>query len=128
MTHSIRLIVAASLLFGLQAGAAFADNPPKLDMTTTCDAAAQFAIMGGRDKEACLDDERTAQGTIDQGWSKYNAADKTQCVGTVKTGGPPSYVELLSCLEIMQDAKEYGERDLPKRSDQPAQSTNRRHR
>jgi len=56
MKHSIGLIVAAALLFGLQAGATFADNPPKLDMTTTCDAAAQFAIMGGRDKEACLDE------------------------------------------------------------------------
>jgi hypothetical protein len=29
----------------------------------------------------------------------------------VKTGGPASYVELLSCLEIMRDAKEIREAD-----------------
>ena len=37
-------------------------------------------------------------------WSQYRAADKTLCVGMVSKGGPPRYVELLSCLEIMKDA------------------------
>jgi hypothetical protein len=121
-------IAAASLLFGLQYTAAFANDPPKLDVTPSCKAAGQFALVGGRDKEVCLVDEHSAENTLGQNWSKYNAVDKTQCVGTVKTGGPASYVELLSCLEIMRDAKEYRERDLPNRSDQPAQSTSRRHR
>jgi hypothetical protein len=125
---TLKEIAAASLLFGPQCTAAFADNPPKLDVTITCNAAAQFALEGGRDKENCLDDERTAKSTIGQGWSKYNANNKIQCVGTVKTGGPPSYVELLSCLEIMRDAKEYRERDVPNRLDQPAQFPRRRHR
>jgi hypothetical protein len=125
---TLKGIAAASLLLGLQCTAAFANDPPKLDVTVTCNAAAQFALEGGRDKENCLDDERTAERAIGQGWSKYSANDKTQCVGTVKTGGPPSYVELLSCLEIMRDAKEYREHDLPNRSDQPAQSPGRRHR
>jgi Protein of unknown function (DUF1236) len=56
-------IAVASLLLGLQVTAAVADDPPKLDVTTTCNAAAQFSIVIGRDKDACLDDERTAEGT-----------------------------------------------------------------
>lgn len=71
------------------------------------------------DKEACLDDEHTAESTLAQNWSKYNATDKTQCIGNVKTGGPASYVELLSCLEIMRDAKEIREGDPLIRANQP---------
>ena len=44
-----------------------------------------------------------------------------QCVVTVTTGGPRSYVELLSYLEIMRDAKEFREGDALERSDQPVQ-------
>jgi hypothetical protein len=51
----------------------------------------------GRDKKACLADETTAQDTLKQNWSKYVASDKSDCVGMVRTGGPASYVELLSC-------------------------------
>jgi hypothetical protein len=40
-----------------------------------------------------------------QNWSKYSADDKTMCVGMEKAGGPASYVELVSCLEIMRDAR-----------------------
>ncbi len=120
-------IVVTSLFLGLQVAVAFAaDPPPKLDVTTTCNAAAQFALAGGRDKEACMDDEHSAENTISQSWSKYNAVDKTRCVGTVKTAGPASYVELLSCLEIMRDAKEFRDGDSPKRPEQPPQSTRRR--
>ena len=117
-----------SLLLGLQVSIAMADNPPKLDVATTCNAAAQFAMVVGRDRDACLQDEREAESTLAQNWSKYNSDDKTQCVGTVRTGGPGSYVELLSCIEVMRDAKELREGDPLERSDQPVQSAPRRRR
>ena len=104
-------IAVTSVLLGLQVAVAVADGPPKLDLAPTCDAAARFSISAGRDKEACLEDEHTAAGTLVQNWSKYNAADKTQCIGNVTSGGPASYVELLSCLEIMRDAKSIREGD-----------------
>jgi hypothetical protein len=106
---ALNTIAVTSVLLGLQVAIAVADGPPKLDLAPTCDAAARFSIMAGRDKEACLEDEHTAESTLAQNWSKYNAVDKTQCIGNVKTGRPASCVELLSCLEIMRDAKEVGE-------------------
>jgi hypothetical protein len=102
-------IATVVLLLGLPAAAAFADSPPKLDVTASCNAAARGAISAGRDKESCLSDERAAEDVLTEGWSDFNAADKTQCIGNVKTGGPASYVELLSCLEVMRDAKKYRE-------------------
>jgi hypothetical protein len=126
MMSTPRRIAVAALLIELQVPAAFADGPPKLDVDVSCNAASQFAISAGRDKESCLDDEHSAEKTLGQNWAKYRANDKSLCVGTVKTGGPASYVELLSCLEVMQYAKEAREGDLHP-SDQPAQSR-RRHR
>ena len=78
---------------------------PTLQVAPSCEAAARGAVVLGRNKEACLADETTAQDTLKQNWSKYAASDKNECVGMVKTGGPPSYVELLSCVEILRDAR-----------------------
>ena len=61
--------------------------------------------MAGRNKESCLADETTALDTLKQNWSKYQASDKTECVALENSGGPASYVELLSCLEVRRDAR-----------------------
>jgi hypothetical protein len=99
-----------------------ADEPPKLDITTPCIETARFALSAGRDKDDCVNDERTAETTLTQNWSKYSADDKSQCIGTVKTGGPSSYVELLSCIEIFERAKQIREGDPLMRSDRPVES------
>jgi len=109
MSPTASKIAIAVLLLGLPAAAALADSPPKLDVTISCNAAARGAISAGRDKESCLLDERAAQDILAKGWPAFGAADKTQCIGNVKTGGPASYVELLSCLEVMRDAKKFRE-------------------
>jgi hypothetical protein len=72
-----------------------------------------------RNKEACLADETTALDTLKQNWSSYSATDKSQCVGMATTGGPASYVELLSCLEIMRDARNIRNADPLESDDQP---------
>jgi hypothetical protein len=87
-------------------------GPPPLQVDQSCEAAGRGAVVLGRDKKACLADETTAQNTLKQNWSKYSAADKTQCIGMEKTGGPASYVELLSCLEIMRDARNIQKGDV----------------
>jgi hypothetical protein len=80
-------------------------GPPTLQVGPSCEAAGRGAVVLGRNKEACLADETTAQDTLKQNWTKYPATDTTTCTGMTTTGGPASYVELLSCLEILRDAK-----------------------
>jgi hypothetical protein len=41
---------------------------------------------------------------LTKNWSQYSRAHKTQCIGMTTRGGPSSYVELISCLDIMKDA------------------------
>jgi hypothetical protein len=62
-------------------------GPPTLNVGPSCEAAGMGAAVLGRDKKACLGDETTAQDTLRQNWSKYAAADKTECIGMVTTGG-----------------------------------------
>jgi hypothetical protein len=81
-------------------------GPPVLQVGPSCEAAGRGAVVLGRNKESCLADETAAQTTLKQNWTKYAAGDKTLCIGMESTGGPASYVELLSCLEINRDARE----------------------
>jgi hypothetical protein len=103
MLHSAGKAIA--LLLVLPVNFAMAGGPPKLDVTASCNSAARVAIAEGRNKRVCLEDESTAEATLTKDWEKFNAVDRVQCVGNVNTGGPTSYVELLSCLEVMRDAK-----------------------
>jgi hypothetical protein len=94
-------------------------GPPTLQVGQSCEAAGRGSVVLGRDKKACLADETTAQDTLNQNWSKYAATDKNECVGMVTTGGPPSYVELLSCVEILRDARNIRNADPLESDDQP---------
>ena len=103
-------VVAALCFVGVGAYGAHiarvrAGGPPTLQVGPSCEAAGRGAIVLGRNKEACLADETTAQDTLKQNWSKYVASDQSDCLGMVTTGGPASYVELLSCVEILRDAR-----------------------
>ena len=61
------------------------------------------AIGAGCDKEACMGDELAAQEMLVKNWAQYSRARKTQRVGMTTQGGP-SYLELISCLDITRDA------------------------
>jgi hypothetical protein len=123
---AVRIALVAMTL-GAQTALALADSAPTLNVGPSCEAAARGAIVIGRDKAACMGDENAALDVLKKNWSQYNAADKIQCVGNVKQGGPASYVELLSCLEIMRDAKTIHETDPGDRDDlSPATTTRRR--
>jgi hypothetical protein len=99
---------------------------PQLEVRTSCKAAACGAVVLGRDENACLADEAAARDTLKQNWSKYSATDKSQCVGMTRTGGPASYVELLSCVEVMRDARNLQNADLLENDDATLSPTRRR--
>jgi len=109
MSSFAAAIAAAVLLTALPAAAAPANGPPKLDVSPGCVAAARGPVLVVRDKAICLGEERTAEGILEKNWPAYDAADRTQCSGHVTTGGPASYVELLSCLEMMRDVRKIRE-------------------
>ena len=48
--------------------------------------------------------------TLQQDWTQYSSIQRSRCTGLVATGGPPSYVELLTCLEMAKHANQVGEK------------------
>ena len=95
-----RSILAGAVV--LLAGPALADAVPKLDIERTCKSANQ-ASVGLSDKaneEGCLRSERDAKREAEKNWGNYKPAAKAQCQSQFKAGGYPSYVEMVTCLEL----------------------------
>jgi len=100
------MIIRSSLLMlGAQLLIPVSDTVPMFDVSISCRAASQVAIADSQNYNGCMHDENTARTQLIQGWSRYPAADRTQCTSEASMGGPPSYVDLLVCLEISRDVK-----------------------
>ena len=105
------LVVAAALalglpILGMPMQATWArDSVPELDVEPSCRAAAAAAMVVGRTGDNCRADEKAARDMVAREWDTFSAADRRHCHSLVTTGGPPSYVELLSCLEVSRDAR-----------------------
>ena len=82
-----------------------ADSVPNLNIKPSCEAAARVAVVAGRNLDACLTDEQGAREELAKNWGQYRASDRQMCATMVNKGGSPSYVELLSCVQIMRDAR-----------------------
>ena len=95
-----------------------ADNVPILKVEPSCKAAGAAGLMLGRTADSCMNDEKSAREDLVKTWSSFSGDDKTHCLSMVSTGGAPSYVELLSCLEMSRDAKKIAQGR--KTEDQPA--------
>jgi hypothetical protein len=89
--------------------AAAAQEAPRFDAAPGCRAGLNTGVKPRSDVEACLRSEHEARDQLTRQWSEFAAADKTRCVGKTHMGGPPSYIEVLTCLELARDA-----RKLPK--------------
>ena len=81
------------------------DQMPKLDTDASCRASAAVASAINRNEDNCRKDEQDARAKLDQQWKQFSAAEQTRCVALSKLGGFPSYVELLTCLEMAAQAK-----------------------
>jgi hypothetical protein len=111
-----KMLIPVSMLFlASQLVIAVAGDVPKFDIARGCkiDSASAFdpnAGMSGTIKR-CVDDEQKARDQLQTEWSGFTNADRTMCVGstTNDSATPPSYVDLLTCLEDQQMA-----RKLPK--------------
>ncbi|WP_430911329.1 hypothetical protein [Methylobacterium sp. sgz302541] len=100
VTPSTALAVAVLSLSALPARA---DGPPTLDIERTCRSAASANVGLGSDRtseDGCLRSERDARAEATRRWSDFSAAAKTQCSKQFEAGGYPSYVEMVTCLEL----------------------------
>ena len=83
-----------------------ADKVPALDVETSCRAAAKMGDRLSLDAtlRQCLADENSARDELEKQWTQFPVALRQRCVSTTETGGDPSYVEVLVCLQMGRDA------------------------
>jgi hypothetical protein len=82
----------------LPAGLLAADGLPQFKIDS-CRAAEENG-SAGRDAQSCFRQEQSAKETLQQKWSSYDSSQKKHCALLMKAGGMPSYVELLTCIEM----------------------------
>jgi hypothetical protein len=94
---------ALSAVFSASASAA-GEKLPKLDVAQSCREAQAIA---GEDAnltyKGCMHDEKNAEARLQQRWMKFKAVDRQNCLAQ-GMAPLPSYVEILTCLEMYDDA------------------------
>jgi hypothetical protein len=97
MAISISTIVAGAHLI-----VAVADQVPTFDIARSCklDTAATAGDSVQQSLNNCVDDENRARQQLGSQWSKFSVASKAQCIPLEGIGGDPSYVSLLTCLQM----------------------------
>ncbi len=91
-------LVSLSLSSGLMVPVA--DGPPRFNIEATCRDVGKSSNSVGGTVSACRTDEEKARNDLTAKWSQYPAAKRNTCVEGAKLGGPPSYVQVITCLEM----------------------------
>ncbi len=95
LTH-LPIVILASLPF-----TEVADTVPNFDIVRECRS------EGGSTAtlERCAADEAAARDQLQPQWTQFSPRDKTVCLRETSMDSTPSYVELLTCLEMARDVK-----------------------
>jgi hypothetical protein len=99
MPISISMVILSSQLV-----VAVADQVPKFDIARSCklDVAATAGLAVDQSIKSCMNDEQKARQQLGSQWSKFPAAGRASCISQESIGGTPSYVSLLTCLQMGQ--------------------------
>ncbi len=81
-----------------------ADGPPRLDIEHTCNSPGRASVSQEAGSDGCLRSERSAGDELRKRWGQFSGSAKTQCSQQSTAGGFPSYVEMLTCLELASGA------------------------
>ncbi|NEU10631.1 hypothetical protein G3T14_00620 [Methylobacterium sp. BTF04] len=133
MTDRTPLLAGAFALMMLVAPALGAEGPPDLDIARTCQSAASASVSDTASQDGCLRSERAAHDEVKRRWGEFTPAAKSQCEKQFEAGGFPSYVEMVTCLELASGTglpRQSGDRTSPQtpssvtKEPSPAQRTN----
>ena len=105
MRRVIARLIWIALLALPSSGSAKGDKVPNFDVARSCQEARAYT---GNDKDlayrGCMKDENDARAELAQKWTHFKPGDRKDCVA--QGAAPvPSYVELLTCLEMSEEAE-----------------------
>jgi hypothetical protein len=95
----MRLPVSAALLL-LAAHGVLASEVPRLNIEAGCRAAPRLLAQDPNPYDQCMKDERAARSELENKWAGYAPEHRQLCVRETSLDGMPSYVEVLTCLQM----------------------------
>ena len=100
-------ITVSMIVLGAQLVVPVADRVPKFDVARSCklDVAATAGLSVDQSTKSFVSDERKARQQLGSQWSKFPAPSRANCTSQESIGGTPSYVSLLTCLQMGQWAR-----------------------
>ncbi len=101
-TAARRLVFVALLATPAQAAPRTYNGVPDLDVKGSCSDAQKFSSQGdnkGAAFKGCMQDEQNARDQLVKNWGTFKPYDRQSCVEQARTPSP-SYVEVLTCLEM----------------------------
>jgi hypothetical protein len=107
------MILFPAMMVGGHLLIAVVDKVPDLNFEPICrEGGAE--IMGGKDDSAvCMSDEKAARDELAKKWSEFEAADRSRCIRLSTNNRTASYVEVLTCLEMDQQARKLRQGAIP---------------
>jgi hypothetical protein len=99
------ILPLSALLVAVPLVLAAADRVPTFDVHPSCDGALSTA-GAGRGANVCVRSELAARDELAQKWSQFPVADRAHCVDVTTMTRMPSYVQVLTCLEMARDARQ----------------------
>jgi uncharacterized membrane protein len=92
--------LAAALGITLVGAPAWADDVPKFDIKATCRG---VAANGTEDtSRGCEASEQDARAQLERRWTSFKPDSRRVCTQETQIGGSPSYVEVLTCVEMAE--------------------------
>lgn len=82
---------------------------PTFDVRPSCKTGVDQGVR--KDIQSCVDSENNARAELVKHWDEFKPADRTLCTNAASTGGSPTYTELITCLEMLRDAKALDQRE-----------------
>lgn len=103
MRISVFVLWLAVFVAGACHGAGVADAVPSFDIAVNCKAEVAETRSFGETLDYCMQEEENSKRQLAGEWDRFARQDKTVCITETSSDGTPSYVELLTCLELAAD-------------------------
>ena len=97
-----RTLVGASMLGILWGLSASAQQLPRYNIEATCRTAQALTPQDLDPVQGCIRDETQAEHQLQTVWTSALAAHRDACAAETQVEGSPSYVDVLTCLEMYQ--------------------------
>jgi hypothetical protein len=110
-SHLRKFILAGALTMSAALSAS-AQEVPAINVDATCRGTETTAAGFGRGEDVCRRTELEARDQLVTKWAEFPGADRRRCVQLATMTDISSYVQILTCLEMAQEA-----RNLPDRRD-----------